>query len=460
MPAQKLAYPRPTSEVMADGSVVRPHDLWPIVVPPSNDREDLQSTTPWRRVEAEGIVELHPAPAPDQLEPTMIVERLPPPDVEADAFERSFEKPAEAETTPEQEWAEFKRIGLGPKQAATKHGLAKLLVSTYRVLGFAILTAIVVALVGYIATTLFYMASSSWVVPTIVSPTDEHVVQLRGEIAKQTNEHERITRELADAERAIAVEQNYQTRFAAAIASDLATRRSALRRTRQLAGAAAHTRAEIRASSEEFARDSAQRMAEQFGAGMIDRHDMIDGKHQLAQISSTNLSLAERQATFETAAADLAQQAKALDALLADRDEPLSYEVLEIKRRYDASKLALANATALRDTLRASLDRQTTVLGNLRSSAYLRAVDDGATVALVPYANLPNATPKAPVYACRLEMIVCREVGTVVHVLPGEVALRHPHRDSMMRGQMVELSLTGDAAHEDVLFVGGKPLFF
>jgi hypothetical protein len=30
----------------------------------------------------------------------------------------------------------------------------------------------------------------------------------------------------------------------------------------------------------------------------------------------------------------------------------------------------------------------------------------------------------------------------------------------MMRGQMVELVVTGDAAHADVLFVGGKPLWF
>jgi hypothetical protein len=387
---------------------VLPHDLWPVVAPPSNDADDLHATTRWERVDAdEGSIELPPpddsAEMPDsQLEPTVIVEPLP-----AESLER----------TPEQEWAEFKRIGLG-QRAVAKHGIAKLMVSTYRLLGFAILSVIVIALVGYIATTLFYMTSSSWVVPTIVSATDEHVVQLRGEIAKQQNEHDRITRELADAERAIAVEHNYQTRFAAAIASDLASRRSALHRTRQLAGTAAHTRAEIRAASEEFARDSSQRMSDQFGSGMIDRHEMLDGKHQLAQISSANLSLAERQATFESAAADLAQQAKALDALLADRDEPLSYEVLEIKHRFEASKLALANARALRETLTAALARQTTILANLRSSAYLRAVDNGATVALVPYANLANATPGTKVYACRLEMILCREVGTVAPSSP------------------------------------------
>lgn len=446
MPAPKLAYPRPAAE----GNVVRPHDLWPAIVPPVNDADEVAATTRFERLE------LLPAPAPGQLEPTEIVERLPPPEPEPEPAATLDD----GTTTPAQEWAEFRRIGLGPKQAAAKHGLAKLMVSTYRLLGFAILTVIVVALVGYIATTVFYMASESWVVPTIVSATDEHVVQLRGEIAKQENERDRIARELADAERAIVTEQDYQTRFAAAIASDLAQRQSALRRTRQLAGAAAHTRAEIRASSEEFARDSAARMAAQYGAGMIDRHDMLDGKHQLAQITSANLSLAERQAAFETAAAELAQQARALDALLADRDEPLSYEVLEIKRRLEASRLALANAQAQRDTLRASVARQDEVLARLRGSAYLRAVDDGATVALVPYANLANATPGAPVYACRLAMVVCREVGRVAHVLPGEVSLRHPHRDSVMRGQMVELAVASDAAHADVLFVGGKPLWF
>ena len=449
MPAQKLSYPRPAPEIREDGKVVLPHDLWPVVAPPSNDVDDAKSTTRWERIEPDALdlTVRTPDQSTEVVDATVIVEPLPAPAVDPVA------------TTPEQEWAEFRRIGLGPRKAAARHGLAKLMVSTYRLLGFTILTAIVVALVGYLATTLFYMASTSWAVPTIVSATDEHVVQLRGEIAKQQTEHDRIARELADAERAIAAEQSYQTRFAAAIASDLETRRSALQRTRRLAGAAAHTRAEIRASSEEFARDSARRMSEQFGAGMIDRHAMLDGKHQLAQISSANLSLAERQATFETAAAELAQQARALSALLADRDEPLSYEVLEIKRRLEASELALANAVALRDTLRTQLARQTETLATLRGSAYLRAVDDGATVALVPYANLANAAPGALVFACRLEMIACRAVGTVAQVLPGEVQLRHPHRDSMMRGQMVELALT-DGAHEDVLFLGGKPLWF
>ena len=52
-----------------------------------------------------------------------------------------------------------------------------------------------------------------------------------------------------------------------------------------------------------------------------------------------------------------------------------------------------------------------------------------------------------------------RRRGTVVEVLPGEVQFKHPHRDKMLRGQMVELKLEDrDSATDDVLFVGHRPL--
>jgi hypothetical protein len=73
-------------------------------------------------------------------------------------------------------------------------------------------------------------------------------------------------------------------------------------------------------------------------------------------------------------------------------------------------------------------------------AAFLRAVDDKATVALVPYGNLDNAKPGASLYACKVAMVWCHEVGTVAEVLPGEVSLKHPHNDSLVRGQMVELT--------------------
>ena len=63
--------------------------------------------------------------------------------------------------------------------------------------------------------------------------------------------------------------------------------------------------------------------------------------------------------------------------------------------------------------------------------------------------------------SCRVAMVWCHEAGTVIEVLPGEVQFKHPHRDAMLRGKMIELKLSDPAAGQDeTLFAGGKPLLF
>ena len=189
---------------------------------------------------------------------------------------------------------------------------------------------------------------------------------------------------------------------------------------------------------------------------------MLAGKFQLAQITSSNLTLAERQAEYETRAADLESQTRSLDALLANaKDEgALSYDVLKIKQDYEASRLETQKAIEARDTLKAAFDREDKLIKSLQATSYLRALGDHAQVAFVPYGNLHKVDKGDGLYGCRLGMIVCHKVGTVLEILPGEVQFKHPHRDAMMRGQMVELQLEdGEAATDDVLFVGGRPLF-
>jgi hypothetical protein len=293
-------------------------------------------------------------------------------------------------------------------------------------------------------------------------------VTLQSQLAEQQNTRDRIADELNQAERAIVVQQRFQTEFARAIKSDLDGRKLALERIRALANAAAGTRAAIRGQNSAFAAASRKRMAEEYKAGLIDRNSMLSGNFQLAQITSSNLTLAERQAEFETRAADLEAQTRSLEAILKNAEgttanTPLSYEVLRIKQEYEASKLDLAKAIETRDTLRGNLGRQDKIVKSLEGSAHLRALRDGATVAFVPYGNLSKVEKGKSLYGCKVGMVICHHVGEILEVLPGEVQFKHPHRDSMLRGQMVELKLDaedGDAAADDVLFVGGKPFLF
>jgi len=358
-------------------------------------------------------------------------------------------------------WKEFDDIGLAPRPKVRRANAQQLVVSTYRLLGFAILTIIVIVLVGYIATTAFYYLSSSWAAPVAISASDEKVVALKAQLAEQQNARDRLAAELDDTDRAIAAEQDFQSEFARAIQSDLKGRQAALERAKQLAAQAQSTRILIRDANDQYAKDHASTIAKDYDAGMIDRSALLSGKYQLAQIHAANLSLAERQAEFEQRAAQLASETRALDAVLGGKsDVALSYDVLKIKRDYDASKLALARASQQRKLLQQSVVRQGELLKNLGDSAFLRVVADKATVAQVPYDNLKSVSPGTWVYACRASMLWCHRVGKVRTVLPGEVTFQDPHRGTTVRGQLVELDLSEpEAAAKSVLFLGGAPLW-
>lgn len=357
-------------------------------------------------------------------------------------------------------WAAFERLGLkAPKLDHQKW--SGRLVSAYRLLGFLILTIIVIVLVGYLFTTAFFYVSNSWIVPMAISPTDEKVISLQSQLAERQTERDRTAAELDNAERAIAVQQEFQLEFAKAIKSDLQGRKAALARMYELADVAASTRKKIKRSNSAYASAQQKRMAAEWKAGLIDRDSMLNGKFQIAQISGSNLNLAERQAEYETRAADLDSQTRSLEALLSNQgtDETLSYDVLKIKQEYEASRLETARAIQNRDMLKAALTREDKLLDILKQSSYLKALADDAHVAFVPYGNLENVKKGEPVYGCWLTMVFCGKVGSVIDVLPGEVQFKHPTRDKMLRGQMVELRLDEDAdATDDVLFVGGRPM--
>jgi hypothetical protein len=94
------------------------------------------------------------------------------------------------------------------------------------------------------------------------------------------------------------------------------------------------------------------------------------------------------------------------------------------------------------------------------SSYYLKARGGKIVVGFVPYENLSSATPGTPLYRCAWGLLNCSEVGKVLSVLDGEVSERHPEKDRMLRGVMIEMQLRDAGAGQDaVLFAGSKPFW-
>jgi hypothetical protein len=370
--------------------------------------------------------------------------------------------PAHSPAAPEQKWATYDKLGLGQAALQKVHkGTSKLVVSAYRLLGFGILTLIVTLLVGYIAESIFYFVSDSWVQPMIVSAGDEKIVQLQSQLAEQRNNRDKIQTDLTQAEKTLEVQQAFQAEYVKAIKADMSSRNAALARMRGIAHQYASARGAITGTNQAYASAAAAKLEKEYQAGLVDQHAMMAGNFQSAQITTANLGLAEREIDMEQKADDLAQQTSSLEAILDGKDsQGLSYEVLKIKQDYENSKLEEAKAIATRDALKAQLTRQDEIVKNLESSSYMKAVHDKAQVAFVPYGNMKGVKPGVNLYGCKLGMVICHKVGKVLEVLPGEIQQKHPHRDKMLRGELVEIQLDDDStsAQDDVLFVGGKPL--
>jgi hypothetical protein len=106
-----------------------------------------------------------------------------------------------------------------------------------------------------------------------------------------------------------------------------------------------------------------------------------------------------------------------------------------------------------------AVGRYDALLASIRSSPWLEAIERGLTVGFVPYENLENAGPGTPLYRCALKLVWCREAGMVGQVLQGEVTVKHPVRQTMLRGVMVELKLRDDRwARDELLLLGRPPL--
>ncbi len=340
--------------------------------------------------------------------------------------------------------------------------LNKWVVSSYKALGFAVLTVIVLALVSYMGQNVFYWFSSSWIAPTVIAPTDENVLALSTKLAEQQTTRDKLRAELADADRVIKMHEGFLSEAKKAIEDELADRRGELTKLVALGRSLSSTRAEVRSNSKAYSAMSKRRLALEYRSRLIDRETAVSGNMQLSQIAQGNLSLAEKGVELDKRTADLSRETESLQAILSSQPATKhSYEVLRILQDLKRSELELAKARDNRGVVAKSLERWDQMIATIVDSPYLRAAQRKDTIAFVPYDNIAKAKAGAPVYACAAGPLFCRKVGKVVAVLAGEMSGKHPTHNTQLRGQSVQVELSdAKAAEHTVLFVGSRPVLF
>jgi hypothetical protein len=381
-----------------------------------------------------------------------------------------------AETPPEDAKVQS-GVGRGSRLQAS---LNKLVVSAYKMAGFAVLSVILFGLVSYLALNAYYFVSSSWIVPTVLSPSDERVLQLdtlagQQEAAKGALVAKKLelASQLKAAQRTVDTELAFQQAFRVAVAVDLSDRKTELGRLKSLASSYVASKGAIHESNEAYAGISRSSLDEQYRAHVIDLEQKLAGNYQIAQIAGSNLGLDVKGVEIDTRVAQLSREVASLetagDAAGAGMRpaEPLTYDILRIEREYDQSVLLWAKARDDAEALQKSIDtldemiaRHDRLLDTIAKSPYVMAANKNLTMAIVPYENRKNAGVGTPVYGCRLGLVGCSNVGQVAEVLDGEVLTKHPLHNKDLRGIMVRLELR-DAQwiEQPVLHVGGRPLW-
>jgi hypothetical protein len=357
------------------------------------------------------------------------------------------------------------------------HAANRAVVTIYKVVGLGMLTVIVGGLLSYLGVHAFYLVNRGWVLPTALSPSDERVLRVSSMIAQEGVRRDALLAQrlelagrLEDARRTATSETAFQESFNVALQADLSRRADALSRFQSLLAHYEHAKSDIFEARKAYAGMSKAQIADDFGAHLIDKGAMINSNFQLAEIAGADLALRERTAEVADRVATLAHDVRSFRRA-TNRNElksaALSFEILRSEHEYDLSVLAsqkakddvqrLEQSLAIVDQ---SLVAYEQITRSLAGSPFALGADQKSTVIFVPYENLANVAPGAPLYACSVPLLGCHQVGKVGAVIDGELLQPHPVLGQDVRGVMVHVLLDDPrASQKPVLHVGRKPLF-
>ncbi len=354
---------------------------------------------------------------------------------------------------------------------------AQLVVSLYRFISTIILLSILLALASYIVLSLFYFFSHSWMEPRVISPTDEHVLQLNNQLAQGTLLREQLATEglellvkMRGAQREVSNSSQFQhevKRTAAQVVSDNLKKLATVQEVDRSYQSEAP---KVMDSDRAFSSAALGETDKLYKSHLISEDEWLSRKAQLAQLSVSALSLQRNSAELDSEKNLLHREIDSYSSLLNTDSEGsgLSYNALQAKKELQSSLLERETAKDSVEMvsqeaamIQSAIVRQDRVLLSIRNLPYLRAVEEKMTVAFVPYNNIARAKVGTSIYGCSAGIILCRRVGEVAEVLEGEVVDKHPFFNKELRGLLVRVQLDDSKWDQNqVLFLERVPLFF
>ncbi|MDO9179459.1 MAG: hypothetical protein Q7U16_14255 [Agitococcus sp.] len=306
---------------------------------------------------------------------------------------------------------------------------------------------------------LFYAVNSSWIAPTVISPTSDKVLPLTAQMLAQQQNVEKAQTEVQKTNRDI--EFLYKK---VAVLRDLSGMVGVLNKEEQSALQAESTQISglIKTKQQNDASMTTllqkvsslkQSVADELAAGLL------TGPAAQQQLTAIQQSVSA--ATDGRMSTLLAQEKyRALDGKA--KIEMLA-KTVEVTHQLADAQLTLETAIAQKAHLEKGIEDSKRLAQKIESSPYYKITQSTQRLnyAFVPYDNSKVAVVGASVYGCLVHVLFCKKVGTVLATYTDEQLLRHPLFRYDVRGTLIELSMTDtNAAKDKVLFVGGRPVLF
>ena len=337
----------------------------------------------------------------------------------------------------------------------------KLVLTLYRVFAISVLYLVLIGILAYAWVMGFYAVNRSWAAPVILSAADEKSLDFREKLvtSQQTIEDLKVdTKKLGDGvaemkkhraalmalepklQAAIAREQNHNLVAGPALSTLDQQKLADNAKTQKVLEALNQVESNIH---------------KDLTSGLITQGDAAT---QLAAVNQA------RDAYTDSKIAEVLLTDSVLDKTTVGTGS-LNVLVKQAELRSEVAQLDVAINVAEKQLLEENrqIDRLHQAIATAKQNPYYLNASGGQTLyfAFVPYDNRASATEGSTIYDCYLNMVLCRNVGSVKQAFPGEEQAIHPIFKTQIRGFLIQMNLDHpESAKSKTVFMGRKPVLF
>jgi hypothetical protein len=329
-----------------------------------------------------------------------------------------------------------------------------LLLLLYRYFALVILYGVLAAVVFYVALIGFYIGSSSWAAPVILSRSDSASLSMLAQVLTSRSQLEYFSIDCAKLEKSL--EEMKQHRAAlvkidSQIDSAIARENSVAKKTgSELQSLDARKETDNAANEKLGTKSVRDQISQDLAAGLISKGDAEVARLAVAEASNTFTDAAITEVLLRDQITEHNSTATTRLETLSKRAE-LKSEIRQLDITIDSSDTQLLSEkgqiSALKQALAAAEE----------NPIYEVLFKNPKTFLFVPYGT--NMQAGSSVYHCALGLLACSKVGHVTRIFPGEVQGVNPLFKDTIRGVMAEVELSDpEVAKAKVLFFG-RPLW-